>query len=186
MLFFSFFGHNSSHLVTTGTNDWLPVGARRDSEQVDRGDDSQDGEFDEQDAEMEQLWGEDEAASETMSTGYDDAFDQELAQMERWDADMENPEGHSQGMKGMTASTNWTMPVSWKLTQTSCMGSKDRACRSFSCRPRDDAHSQMYEYPEVMLRVWIKRMNMHYVLRGIDENPETRIRQKGRGISFTC
>ena len=88
------------HFGRIRRTDWLPVGARRDSEQVDRGDDSQDGEFDEQDAEMEQLWGEDEAASETMSTGYDDAFDQELAQMERWDADMENPEGHSPGDEG--------------------------------------------------------------------------------------
>ena len=41
--------------------------------------------------EMEHLWEEDDAASETMSTGYDDAFDQELAQI------MENEsieEGH--------------------------------------------------------------------------------------------
>ena len=79
------------HVGRIRRTDWLPVGASSDSEQVVRGDDSQDGEFDEQDAEMEHLWEEDDAASETMSTGYDDTFDQELAQI------MENElieEGH--------------------------------------------------------------------------------------------
>ena len=83
------------HFGCIRRTDWLPVGAGSDSEQVVRGNDSQDGEFDEQDAEMEHLWEEDDAASETMSTGYDDTFDQELAQVME-----DDPENYFPGDEG--------------------------------------------------------------------------------------
>ena len=37
----------------------------------------------------------------------------------------------------------------------------------------------MCENPEEIMTVLIKIMKIHYVLKGVDENPETRIRKKG-------
>ena len=50
--------------------------------------DSDDDPFEEQDEEMEFLYGDDgDALSETMSTGYDDEYDQELNDQAHWDSE---------------------------------------------------------------------------------------------------
>ena len=44
----------------------------------------------------------------------------------------------------------------------------------------------MYENPEAILTAFAKTMNIHYVLKGLNENPETRMSKKGGLVAFTC